>query len=486
MRAPAAFAVLLVFASPGCASQVTDVRAGGAAAFSVVPIGLCEDYPEESRSVEEVRADIETLKQAGVAVLRVSIGWDGVEPERDRYDFAFWDTFVAETHAAGIRVIPYVAYTPRWNSAGESDHWRRPPRDVGEFGQVMGLLAGRYRGRIDSWEIWNEPDNADFWTGTAADYARLLKAGAGAVRSAAPNARVVFGGVAGRPEFAAEVLADPAIGSLVDIVNAHAYFETWNPNPIETLPAYVAAFARVKPRPLWLAEVGYSDFRGNSRASSGPRSPSCDPHCPRCEHCELFEHTPAFQAVALIRNLTLALTRPEVALFAWYEIKDPAADAPVIGDDNNRHLGVLFSDRRPKPALAALTFANRLFGAGFIRLDDRLRVSKPVTSKLEVHAFLTAAEHVAIVSWLPTAASVEGERVTVELPVRPIGAVRRFDAEGHETARLPSAVDHERRLRFEDVRIDRGEVAVFEIAVEPFTHTSRLAGGATVRTVFLP
>ena len=474
MRARPSFGFLIAFATAGCASRVTDVPAGGGAAFTVVPIGLCEDYPEESRTIEEVRADIETLKRAGITLLRVSIGWDGVEPERDRYDFAFWDTFVAETEAAGIRVIPYVAYTPRWNSAGESDHWRRPPRDVAEFGEVMALLAGRYRGRIDSWEIWNEPDNAEFWAGTAADYARLLMAGARGVRAAAPTARVVFGGIAGHPEFATEVLANPALASLVDVVNAHAYFETWNPNPIETLPAYIQAFAPLGPRPLWLAEVGYSDYRPPRPVTTGRRVP------------HPYEHTPGFQAVALIRTLTLALTRPEVALFAWYEIKDPAPGAPMIGDDNNRHLGVLFSDRRPKPALSALTFANRLFGRGFVRLDDRLRVAKAVGSKLEVHAFLTAAEHVAIVSWLPTATDAESERFAVELPVKSIGAVRRFDAEGHETNRFAPVGDQEHRLRLDDVRVDRGEIAVFEVSAAPFTHTSRLAGGTTVRTLMLP
>ena len=140
----------------------------------VVPIGLCEDYPEESRSMAEVRADIALLKQAGVNVLRVSIGWDGVEPERDRYDFAFWDDFVAAMTAAGIRLIPYVAYTPRWSSTGETDFWRRPPADLREFTEVMALLAGRYRDSIRSWEIWNEPDNREFWAGTVAQYAQLL------------------------------------------------------------------------------------------------------------------------------------------------------------------------------------------------------------------------------------------------------------------------------------------------------------------------
>ena len=408
----------------------------------------------------EVWADIDLLKQARVTVLRVSIGWDGVEPERDRYDFAFWDTFVAAMTTAGIRLIPYVAYTPRWNSKGQPDFWKRPPTDLREFTELMALLAARYRDSIRSWEIWNEPDNADFWAGSAADYAALLAAGAAGVRAGAPGARVVFGGVAGRPEFATAVLARPEIGALVDVVNAHAYFETWNSAPIESLPAYVASFAPAlsrpdrPPRSLWLAEVGYSDYRRPDLAASGDRAASA------------YEHTPDFQAVALIRLIALALTRPEVALFAWYEVKDPAPGAPMIGDDNNRHLGVVFSDRRPKPALAALAFANRLFGSGISPLDDRLQVSRPPGSALEAHAFLTASGRIAIIAWLPTHAVVAREIAAFALPVAPAGPVRRFDAQGNERARLKAGAGPTAgSLRVDDVEIERGDVAVLDVPV---------------------
>src|SRR4051812_20687643 len=92
-----AAALLLTGLLMGCAvspaGHKTDITSPGApsrpeaspAPLVVIPFGLCEDYPEESRSLDEVRRDIQVLKRAGVTVLRVSIGWDGVEPERDHY-----------------------------------------------------------------------------------------------------------------------------------------------------------------------------------------------------------------------------------------------------------------------------------------------------------------------------------------------------------------------------------------------------------------
>src|SRR4051812_25604768 len=359
-----------------------------------VPLGLCEDYPEETRSLEEVRRDFGVLKAAGVSVLRVSIGWDGVEPEKDHYDFAFWDAFVDAAVASGIRLLPYVAYTPRWDSDGTPEaYWKTPPRDLAEFTEIMGLLAARYRARVGSWEIWNEPDNRDYWLGSAAEYASLLAAGSAAVRRADPAARVVSGGLAGGVEFLREVFDEHGGAEHVDVVNLHAYYETWNPNPLEVLPEYLDAVSAIVRRygrgqPLWLAEVGYSNHRGTGAPGSGTGAS--------------YEHTLDFQAVMLVRTLALALAHPAVSLVAWYELKDPRASAPMIGDDHNRHLGVTFADWRPKPAFAALAFTESLFGRGFVSVDGALRVERRARSDVELRAFVTAGHRFVVVAWLRT------------------------------------------------------------------------------------
>lgn len=44
--------------------------------------------------------------------------------------------------------------------------------------------------------MWNEPDLASFWSGSVADYARLLKVGYLAARQADSLAQILFGGLA--------------------------------------------------------------------------------------------------------------------------------------------------------------------------------------------------------------------------------------------------------------------------------------------------
>src|SRR4051794_38373109 len=72
----------------------------------VVPLGLCEDYPEESRTAAGAREDLRMLAAAGVGTLRVGIGWDDVEPEPGRFEWAFWDELVGLAGAHGVRLIP--------------------------------------------------------------------------------------------------------------------------------------------------------------------------------------------------------------------------------------------------------------------------------------------------------------------------------------------------------------------------------------------
>jgi hypothetical protein len=376
--------------SGGIHPATAPARAEGA--WRHVPLGLCEDYPEETRSLAEVERDLALLAAAGISVLRVSIGWDDVEPANDRFDFRFWDQVVALADERHVRLLPYVAYAPRWAGDGRGpDHWRRPPRDPRDFADVMEHLAGRYRGRIHSWELWNEPDNADYWRGSVAQYAELLRLGSAAVRRGDPGAQIVSGGLAGKVEFLRALFAEPGVARAVDVVNLHAYYETWNPEPIERLPAYVEeAAAAIAPArlPFWLAEVGYSTHRQGAQVS------------PYVRASHAYEHTLPFAGVVLVRTFALALASPRLSLVAWYEVKDLDARAEVIGDVNNRHLGVAFPDHRPKPALGALTFVSRLFAPGFRPLEG-LSV-RPETSGVEARAFQLPSGAAVLLAWLPT------------------------------------------------------------------------------------
>ncbi len=91
----------------------------GNAAYYHVPVGLCEDYPEETTTMQIIKNDFEFLKKHNINLLRISFGWDAIETEKGKFEWLFWDDFVKmAVDEYGITLVPYICYTPQWISRG--------------------------------------------------------------------------------------------------------------------------------------------------------------------------------------------------------------------------------------------------------------------------------------------------------------------------------------------------------------------------------
>ncbi len=363
-----------------------------------VAVGIGEDYPEETTTREIVLGDMEFLKRTGMNPLRITFGWDGIESAKGKFDWTFWDDYVTRAvDTYGLTLVPYICYTPRWNSTGDTtNYWNHTPVDYEEFGTFVEALVSRYKDRIKTWELWNEPDIKEFWSGNAEDLARLTKIGARAVKKADPSARVVLAGLAGHTEFTLSLFRDYGISTFVDIVNCHSYYETWSPNALETVVPYVIRMAGIirqygNNQSLWMAEVGYSTFRSPDGYVSNQY---------RCTYD--YEHTPAYQAVALWKTLTLLLSTEEIAAVTWYRIRDLPEGELVIGDKNNRYLGLDYQGFKPKPAEGAAAFFEEFFRGKYRCIDDSVVVRTSLTSASVVHCFAMEDGSAALVAWLKT------------------------------------------------------------------------------------
>lgn len=367
--------------------------------FYHVPIGLCEDYPEETTTMEIIRGDMELLKQTGIDLLRISFGWDAIEAQKDHYNWLFWDDYVnMAVEEYGITLVPYVCYTPHWNSRGDSlMFWNDQPLDFDEFGEFMFDLVNRYKDKIKTWELWNEPDLDIYWdTGDVGAFAEFIKIGSKAVKRADPEAKVVLGGLAYHPHFLEELFKDHGLSPYIDIVNMHNYYETWNERPVEDIVNNIIGMHSViktygNGQALWMAEVGYSTFRQGAYVSSS-------------YHAYYdYEHTPEYQAVDLFKRIALAATTEKLSALTWYEIKDLPQSEEVIGDNNNnRHLGIVYPDYTAKPAKQALIFFNQLFSQAYRNIDNRLNMVRPKDSDTQVHAFELENGEMIVLAWLAT------------------------------------------------------------------------------------
>ncbi len=147
--------------------------------------------------------------------------------------------------------------------------------------EVPGWPAGR---GVRAWEIWNEPDLSSFWSGSAADYARLLKVGTIAARQADPQARILFGGLAifEKPGWLQEVLRtlqndpDPdlrdAFGWYFDVLPIHSYSYAWQTfRYLNQVKGTLQSFGLVKE--LWVNESGLPVWDDPMRPPLNPDSP---------------------------------------------------------------------------------------------------------------------------------------------------------------------------------------------------------------------
>ena len=131
--------------------------------------------------------------------------WLNLEPAPDTWDFTRLDGLVLLAESRGVdRITLVLGGTPRWAAAQERStdaFWlgpgsASPPRDLADWAQFVAVVAERYRGRIDAYEIWNEPTTAAFWSGSRAQWADLVASAAREIRRIDPDARVVAPGIA--------------------------------------------------------------------------------------------------------------------------------------------------------------------------------------------------------------------------------------------------------------------------------------------------
>ena len=412
------------------------------------PAGLCEDYPDETTTSAKIQRDFAVLRETGTKLLRFGIGWDGIEEAPDEYNWRFWDEIVEAAEREGVTLLPYVCYTPRWLGNHPENFWREPPRDLERFGKFMFVIAHRYRGQIRSWELWNEPDNRDYWLGSAKQFARMFRGGAEAVRRADAQALVVLGGMAGEADsnLMQSLTQNHELGRWFDVINFHSYFETWDKSAAEELPRRIAQYreaARTFARDsaaapdLWLAEFGYSSATPKSgRISRWVKS------------AYEFEHTREFQAVALLRHHVLALAAEQLSLTAWFRIHDLPVSEGVIGDDNNRHFGVLDVEGDPKPAFGAMRMWNRIFDQPVRRIPAAVNGN----SNARVYAFQKKDGGVVVAAWLPLRASGRGtsgvaktagprQQVNIRLALPAGAVVAVYTPTGERMRELPASGD---------------------------------------------
>ena len=205
---------------------------------------------------------------SGAEYVRVDVELHGIfGAGADEPDWSHFDRMVALAEKNHVKLLGIIGGSPLWLTScpdARSRVWICAPRDPREWGRLAGEVAKHARGKIDHWEIVNEPDANWAFTGSAEDYARMLSAAYDAIKSQAPDAKVVFGGVERPREHAwvERVFATPGADAAhkFDIAAVHLRLRLRNRLP--ELAVWLLDWRRLLrgygfDGPIWVTEHGY-------------------------------------------------------------------------------------------------------------------------------------------------------------------------------------------------------------------------------------
>ena len=265
--------------------------------------GLSVDLTWGIKSADQDRT-ASLLPDTGAKWVRLTFEWNQLETSQGTYNsskLAAWDRSVSLSRQAGTKVLVTVYGTPSW--ASSNGKVGGAPSNNAYYANLMSFLANRYRGQVQAWEIWNEENVSRFWTSgpDPARYAGLLRAAYPAVKSADPNATVVFGGTSGNDTGFVDGAYRAGAKDNFDVMAVHPYTGSAPEagGGLYSFPGYrevrdvMLRYGDAKP--MWLTEFGWSttsDNWGVSDAGSGRLSPARLSHAragPLCAGCHLVQ-----------------------------------------------------------------------------------------------------------------------------------------------------------------------------------------------------
>ncbi len=114
----------------------------------------------------------------------------------ESYDFILTDYYIKSIHSLGAEMTFRLGYSAEWPYHPRIHNV--PPKDFAKWAAICAHIVQHYnqgwdngyRYNIRYWEIWNEPDISNFWTGTAEEYYKLYEVTAQGLKSLDQNLKI--------------------------------------------------------------------------------------------------------------------------------------------------------------------------------------------------------------------------------------------------------------------------------------------------------
>ncbi|WP_367124225.1 helix-turn-helix domain-containing protein [Streptomyces phytohabitans] len=147
--------------------------------------------------------------------------WGALEPRRGHYRWQVLERMVDAAEREGLPVLLTLSGTPLWAAPGGrrsayGDSLASPPADLADWDRFVRHVVTRYRGRVESYELWDYAGHPLSFSGSVDTLARMTERAAAVIEDTDPDALVVC------PSFG-ELWTDQGRQRLRDFARTGAY-----------------------------------------------------------------------------------------------------------------------------------------------------------------------------------------------------------------------------------------------------------------------
>lgn len=238
--------------SPPSPTQPPAAPAAASAPLNTAPVTMSS--PDYSMQVflfwkEEIAdRDLKLVQEAGFRWVKQEFAWREIEGAgKGAFDWGRTDRVMDQIDSHGLKVIARLGVQPEWAGGGYPEVG--PPNNLQDFADFAAAVATRYKGRVDAYQIWNEPNLAREWGNrppNPAEYTEMLRVAYQAIKAVDPYPIIISAGLApttrnddvARPDtYYIQGLYDAGAKPYFDALGAHGAGYGSSP---ETDPAEVA------------------------------------------------------------------------------------------------------------------------------------------------------------------------------------------------------------------------------------------------------
>ena len=194
--------------------------------------------------------------------------WNDLNPSPRTFNWPLLDRWLEAAQQHGVEVLYTFGATPTWASSRRTAKCDYnpgacyPPANIDDWDNFVRAIATHAGGRIKYWEMWNEANQHEYWSGGIPALVTMTQHASAIIKSISPGAMIFTpSGVGGRLDTSAFLnkFLGAGGGAFVDGVAFHGYVNSIPASPenvngiVDAVQSVMAAHGQGD-KPLWDTE----------------------------------------------------------------------------------------------------------------------------------------------------------------------------------------------------------------------------------------